>query len=142
MQDITTFISNHAMLFFAAVVVFVVLLIVEALRAKRGSFNIDPLKTTQLINHQNAIVIDIRDPEAFRKGHIIDAILMPITDIKQLGKKIEKLKLKPLIIICAAGIESQKIAAFLLKNGYNAYSLAGGMRAWLNAQMPIVKESK
>lgn len=141
MQDITTFLSNHAMLAFAACVVIIFLLMIEALRAKRGSFNINPLQTTQLINHHNAIVIDIRDEQSFQNGHIIDAMLMSISDIKQLNKKIEKLKGKALVIVCNTGVESQKIATFLLKNGYNAYSLAGGMRAWLNAEMPVIKEN-
>lgn len=142
MQDITTFISNHAILFFAACIVIIILLIVEALRAKRGGFNISPLKTTQLINHENAVVIDIRSADAFQSGHIIDALSMQASEVTKLNKKFEKLKAKPIIIVCNGGIESQKIATFLLKNGYNAYSLAGGMRSWLSAQMPIVKEAK
>src|SRR5438552_2932493 len=96
MPDLTTFITNHVPLFLIACVVIVILFIVEGLRAKRGSFNINPLQTTQLINHQNAIIIDTRDAEAYKNGHIIDAIRMPSDEIKQLNKKMEKLKGKKL----------------------------------------------
>lgn len=142
MSDFTTFVSNHVLLVFAASVVIIILFIVESIRTKRGNFNINPLQATQLMNHQNAVVIDIRDSNAYQNGHIIDALCMTAAEISELSKKIEKLKGKAIIIVCQAGVESQKIAAFLLKHGYNAYSLAGGMRAWGNAQMPIIKGSK
>jgi len=52
---------------------------------------------------------------------------------------LEKFKSKPIIVVDNSGFESQKIASFLLKQGYTAYSLNGGMRAWATAQMPIIK---
>lgn len=140
MQDITTFITNHPYMIAALGILFVLLLIIEFIRARRGSFNISSLQATQKINHDNAAVIDVRANEAYRKGHIIDAISLSGKEIQDNTKKLEKFKNKPLIIVCTAGIESQKIASMLLKRGYNAFSLSGGMRAWMDAQLPVVKE--
>jgi rhodanese-related sulfurtransferase len=140
MQDLTTFLGNHPFLSLAAATVFVLVMMVELIRARRNIFNLSPVQITQLINRENAVVIDIRPSESYHKGHIIDAHSLMPQDIRQNLKKLEKFKSRPIIIVSNASSESQKIAALLLKHGYNAYSLAGGMRAWSEAQMPLVKE--
>jgi rhodanese-related sulfurtransferase len=138
MQDISIFISHHPLLSAAVFVVFIILVCVELMRARRNVFNINPVRLTQLINRENAVVIDIRPQEVWRKGHIIDAQSMSANDILDNAKKLEKFRARPIIVVANAGHESQKIAAILLKRGYNAYSLSGGMRAWSEAQMPVV----
>ena len=140
MQEITAFISNHPVLSIIAVIVFILVVIVELMRTKQSNVRIAPAQATQFINHDNAVVIDIRPQDAYRKGHIIDAVSLSQQDMKDTPKKLEKYKIKPIILVCATGVESQKIATLLLKRGYNAYSLAGGMRAWDQADMPLVKE--
>lgn len=142
MQELTTFITHHTGLSLATIGVLVVLMLLEFMRAKRNAFNIGPAQVTQLINRHHAVVLDIRSNDAYRKGHIIDAQLIASQEIKQPSKKLEKFKNRPIIIISSANNESQKIAASLLKQGYNAYSLSGGMRAWLEAQMPLVRDEK
>jgi rhodanese-related sulfurtransferase len=140
MQEITTFISNHAVLSTAILFVFLSTILIELLKAKRNVFNISPAQITHLINRENALVIDIRQKDSYCQGHIIDAQCMNPQEVMQNTKKLEKFKARPIIIVANASSESQKIAALLLKQGYNAYSLNGGMRAWQEAQMPTVKE--
>lgn len=139
MQDLTTFIFNHLLLSYAFSGVLVLLMIVEFLRQKRNTFVIDTTRAVQLINHDNAVVIDIRVADSYAKGHIIDAVSITSSDLTTNTKKYEKYKLRPVIVVCNTGSESQKIAAFLLKQGYNAYSLSGGLRAWTGADMPLIK---
>lgn len=140
MQDLTVFINNHPLLSIATAAVLALVMIVELMRGKRRGFQLTPQQTTQMINHDNAVVIDIRPNDVYRKGHIIDAQSMTPQEVKASGKKLEKLKNKPIILVCGTGGESQKLAALLLKQGYNAYALAGGTRAWTDMQMPLVKE--
>lgn len=140
MQDLTSFIINHPLLNLAGGIVLILLIILEFIRSRRNAFNISPTQVTQLINRENAVVIDIRPQDAFRDGHVIDALSISRQDILQNPKKLEKFRARPLIIVANASSESQKIAALLLKQGYNAYSLSGGIRAWNEAQMPLVKE--
>jgi rhodanese-related sulfurtransferase len=134
MQEFILFTSQHIGLTMALGVILILLMLLEFIRAKRNTFCIDPLAMTQLINHQHAAVIDLRVEDHYNKGHIIDAVLMPHP------KKLEKYRTRPIIFVCATGLESQKRAAFLRKDGYNAYALTGGMRAWLAADMPTIKE--
>jgi rhodanese-related sulfurtransferase len=142
MQELTTFMSKHVLLVSAAFGAIILLFIVEILRTRKQSFSVSVAHAIQLINHKNAVVIDVRSPEAFKQSHIIDAVSIPVSELNTNAKKLEKYKNKPIILVCNAGVESQKTAAFLLKQGYNAHSLAGGLRAWTEADMPLVKEKK
>lgn len=140
MQDLTVFIAHHMGLTYAFAALFVALMIIEFLRAKRNNLRVDTTQAVQLINRQNAVVIDVRTKDIFRTGHIIDAIQINGSDLQTNNKKIERYRAKPIILVCENGNESQKIAALLLKQGYNAYSLSGGLRAWTEAELPLVKE--
>lgn len=139
MQELTIFIAHHPLLFGLAVFAILLLILIEIVRQKGRTFNINTLRATQLMNHQNAVVIDIRAKDTYRKGHIIDAISLPAKELAETSKKLEKYKSKPIIIVCGAGIESQKIATKLIKDGYNAHSLSGGMRVWCDENLPVVK---
>lgn len=139
MQEIVQFMQHHEMLSLALIIIFILLIIIEFVRLKRGSNQISPNQLISMINHQNAVVVDIRAPDAFASGHIVDAISLPLADIDGKHKKLEKFKSHPIVIVCTAGVESQKAAAQLEKNGFNALILAGGIRAWRTAEMPLVK---
>ena len=140
MQDLVTFISQHLLLSLAAVFIFVLIVLIEIIRVKRNVFHITPAKAIQLINRENAVVIDVRPQDAYHKGHVIDAISLSPKDVIEASKKLEKFKIRPIIIVANTGNEAQKMAASLLKRGYNAYSLIGGMRTWNEGQHPLIKE--
>ena len=140
MKDIYTFLQQHNELSIALIIVLALLFMVELLRAKLGARRVSPVEATQLINHQNAVVVDIRSQDAFYSGHILGAISLPLADLEKQYKKLEKYITQPIIIVCASGLESPRAASFLLKNGYNVLIHTGGVRAWKEADMPLVKE--
>ena len=140
MQELIQFGEKHPLLCSAILAVFALLFIVEVLRLNRVRRMISPADATQLINRQRAEVLDLRSKEQFKTGHIIDSTNVSAQELVDNPKKIEKFKQKPLVIVCPTGGESQKVAALLAKKGYNSYSIAGGIRAWVDAQMPLVKE--
>lgn len=142
MQDIINFLSSHPLLSISMVIVLILLMIIEFFRNQQKAFALTPLQATQKINHDHAIVIDLRDKESYLKSHIINSISLPLAEIKNPTQSLVKYKGKPLIFVCNSGLEAQKIAAQSLKQGYNAYSLAGGIRSWSQAEMPLIKESK
>ena len=139
MQDLSIFMAKHSLLVSSMLVLIVFIAIIEILRMRRGFNGINPVQATHKINHENATVIDIRSAEAFQAGHILAAHSIPTDPLKQ-TKKLEKLRKKPVIVVCEQGIKSQKVTSELVKAGYNAVSLTGGMKAWTDANMPIVKE--
>lgn len=139
MHDLAIFISQHLMLSYTFAIILVLLLIVETLRANRSKVRINTARAVQLINREHAVIIDTRPADAFKQGHLIEAISFASQSPEQ-KKKLERFKHKPLIVICQNGSDSQKVAATLIKEGYNAYILAGGIQAWRDAGLPIIKD--
>ncbi len=139
MQDISSFIDHHLTLVIALAIVLVVLVILEFVKLKRGATRLTPAEVTHLVNRAKGVVIDIRTPDAFATGHIVGAISLPLGDIKTKIKKIEKFKSQPIVIVCATGVDSSKAASLLKEYGFQTHILTGGIRAWRNAEMPLVK---
>ncbi len=88
----------------------------------------------------NSVVLDVRTPEEFAKGHIPGAKLIDFkaTDFTA---QIEKLdKSKRYLVHCAAGGRSAKAAEQMVKLGFpNVVNLDGGMKAWEAAGKPVEK---
>lgn len=140
MQDIFSFAKQHVSLMLAVMVVLILLIILELLRQLKSARQINNHTATRLINHQNAVVIDIRSTDAFMKGHIVNAISLPSHDLTKSTKKLEKHKSNPIILICANGLESAKTANVLKRMGFNVFILQGGLRQWQDAGLPLIKD--
>jgi len=141
MENLNVFIANHLGLVYLLAVTMIALMFIEFLRAKRNGMRVGPKEAVLLINKKNAVVIDIRAKDNYRDGHIVDAVNAPLRDWTDSSKKLDKYKNKTVIVVCGNGTDSQKAAATLTKQGYTAYALSGGMRAWSSAELPIVKDA-
>lgn len=142
MQDFLSFIQAHWLQSTAVVLVFVLLILVEYIRGKRGTKRVSPAEVTRLINRQNGVVVDIRTKEAYLNGHIVGALSLSLSELENNKfKKLEKFKSEPIVLVCATGLESPKAATILAKNGLtNTFILAGGIRSWRDADLPLVKD--
>lgn len=138
MEQLEQFAVNHWELWLALVVILVLIYINEFLMQKKRAKELSPQATVNMINNENAIIIDLRDQESFRNGHIIDAIQAPADDFNQ--QRMDKYKEKPLILVCARGLQSASLATKLKQQGFKQpMVLAGGITAWQNADLPLVK---
>ena len=81
------FVANNWHLF-AALVVISLLIGFDTLRRGGGGANqVSAVQLPQLINKENAVVVDVCEPDEFNKGHIPKAINIPVSQIKdQLGQ--------------------------------------------------------
>ena len=96
------------------------------------------VQAVQLINRQDAVVVDVREPAEFKAGHIPNARNIPHGQIGDRLKELEKFKSKPILLSCATGQRSASACNVLQKAGFaDVYSLSGGMNAWLQASMPV-----
>jgi rhodanese-related sulfurtransferase len=139
MQDIFLFLQHHWALSTVLIIVLILLMLLEIIRQNRGSTRLSPAQAVQLINHKNAVVVDIRNTDSFANGHIVEAISVSPKELEDKQKKFEKFKSQPIILACATGNESLKTYALLQSKGFDVYMLTGGMRAWKEAGMPTVK---
>ncbi|MCP0913093.1 MULTISPECIES: rhodanese-like domain-containing protein [Legionella] len=139
MGQLGQFITNHWGLWLALVVILLLIFINEAISRKKRGQELSPSAAVDMINHENAIVIDLRDKETFRAGHIINAIQASGEDFTE--QRMDKYKNKALILVCARGLQSQTLVAKLRELGFaQPMVLSGGMAAWTNAGLPVVKK--
>lgn len=83
------------------------------------------------------LVLDVRQPDEFRTGHIIGAKLIPLGE---LGRRLGELpKDKEIVCVCASGSRSSSATKMLMRAGYNAVNMKGGMTSWLYAGLSMKK---
>ncbi len=137
------FISNHGILFTGLVVVLILLAQTVFSDITRKYQLISPPEAISLINREDAVIIDTRNKGEFKSGHINDAILIPLPDIKDSAEKLKKYEGRPLLFYCKTGMQSNAACKTLSKEGFsNLYALSGGIQAWEGAKMPLVKKTK
>lgn len=83
---------------------------------------------TNYIGKRNVIIIDLRDEEEYRAGHIPTAVNIPYEDLE--NQKCNLYRNNLLIFYCDRGHISLLAARDLIKDGYNIKSLYGGIRAY------------
>lgn len=139
-SQIVEFVGNHWYLFVALAVI-LGLLTHNLLMGDRGS--VDPLKATELINHREAVVIDVRPAADFAKGHIINALNVPSNGFKNQMSALAKHKGKPIIVNCRSGGQSMAACHQLRKEGFEeVYNLKGGILAWQEANLPLTRKKR
>lgn len=88
-----------------------------------NSINADEI--TRFISDDNYIIVDVRKPSEFENGHVANAINIPLSEIQDRYKELDKNK--KYIIHCAAGYRSMMAASILKENGFeNFINVYGG----------------
>lgn len=91
----------------------------------------------KLKNGKRPLVLDVRQPDEYRSGHIAGAKLIPLG---QLSRHIKELpQNKEIVCVCASGNRSGSATRMLVGAGLNAVNMKGGMLAWRRAGLPIKK---
>jgi rhodanese-related sulfurtransferase len=131
------FVRNNLLLF---VVAFVsgAMLLWPLFRRSAGGPWVNTAEATHLINREDALVLDVRDPGEYGAGHILGAKNVPLS---RLGDaEVAKRKDRPVIVYCDGGERSSKAVAALKKQGFaRVVNLTGGLRAWQQAGLPVEK---
>ena len=91
----------------------------------------------RLKNGKRPIVIDVRQPDEYRTGHIAGAKLIPLNKLSHRMKELHQSR--EIICVCASGNRSGSATRMLVKAGFNAVNLKGGMNAWHQANLPVKK---
>ncbi len=135
------FINQNIML--VALVVVSGLSLLWPLFARPSGNSVSPGEATQLINREDAHIVDVREAGEFAGGHLPDAVNIPAGQLAERMGELDKFKGKPLIVCCASGMRSNKACGELKKQGFDRlYNLAGGVDAWVGAGYPIKKAGK
>lgn len=137
-DQLIEFIQNHPLLTGAFALVLAAWLIYEF---KRGNHGIDSGEATTLINREDAVIVDIRDANDFKAGHIAGARNIPQSRLDDRITELDKFKDKPVIVVCKHGQTSGIAVAKLTKAGFSrALKLKGGMAQWQADNLPVVRK--
>jgi rhodanese-related sulfurtransferase len=83
----------------------------------------------QRMEHGRPVLIDVRNPGEYERGHIVGARLIPLPELP------EHLAELPtngeVLVVCASGNRSHTASEFLRAHGVQAINVMGGTRAWI-----------
>ena len=116
-----------------------VMLLLPALKGA-GAGTLGTAQAVQLINREKAVVIDVCEPEEFAAGHVGGAKNIPLGQLQERLPQVAKNKAVPVILVCDKGARAVRAEAQAKKLGFEkAQALAGGMKAWRDAGLPVEK---
>jgi rhodanese-related sulfurtransferase len=134
------FLGNHLYLTLGFVGVLIALAMTELQRFTRGYKALTPAGLTQLVNRDNALLIDVSSQQDFEKGHVPGARHVAMSQFDPESKDLAKAKELPVAVSCRNGQVSAQAAQRLVKAGFaKVYWLEGGIAAWSEAQLPLAR---
>ncbi len=136
MQRFLEFLISHWMLSGLWLVLLFALL---AYMKKKGGKTVSAHEGTRLINREDAVVLDIREKKVFDKGHVVNAINIPLAKLDERITELDKYKEKPLIIVCQMGQQSSDAVKKLEARAFSqVYKMTGGLSEWQAQGLPLV----
>ncbi|WP_411833583.1 rhodanese-like domain-containing protein [Pseudoxanthomonas mexicana] len=139
-EELLAFAGRHPMLSLALAGLTVAIIATEIARLTRGYKALRPAELTGLINRENALVIDLSAIADFEKGHIAGSRNLTLSQFDPQGKLLAGARAQPVVLVCRNGQASAGAAKRLKKAGFEkVYWLDGGVAAWQQADLPLVK---
>lgn len=137
MEQYIEFIGKNPMLFIILAVIVGMIIWTEARRFTHGFKDLTPLQVVQMMNHDNALLLDVREDAELNQGRIAGAKHIPLSVLKQRVEELRKYHEKPIITFCRSGNRSMQASSMLKKNQFeNVFHMKGGLLAWESAQLP------
>ena len=141
MDQFITFASHNTILVVAIILVSLMLIHSLVGEKLRGYSSVSPSESTQMINRDDALILDVRESNEYSQGHIINSLHIPLSGLKTRMKDLEKHKAKKVIVACRSGHRSSQACANLKKEGFEqVFNLRGGVMAWESANLPLIKK--
>ncbi len=118
-------------------------LLVLTFRRPGDRNSLSTTQATQLINREDALVIDVREPDEYVGGHLPESRNIPAGQISERIGELDGSKDKPLIVVCQTGSRSTGVCKQLIAQGFaRARNLEGGIAGWRAAGLPLKKGAK
>lgn len=140
LQRLPEFIQHNIILVAIFVVLLVMLIGGEVSRLTRKYKAVSPAQLTQLINRDNALVVDVSALADYQAGHILGARHVAMSQFDPEHKELAKVKDLPVAVVCKTGQTAAGACERLAKAGFSkVYWLDGGMQAWTGADLPVTR---
>lgn len=139
-DELFAFAGRHALLSAGLLGLTVALLYTEVARLLRPYKPLRPAELTALVNREDARVFDLSATADFEKGHIAGSRNVQASAFGPEHRQVAAERERPLVVVCRTGAASAQAAARLSKAGFSkVYWLDGGIAAWQQADLPLVK---
>ena len=139
-EELLAFAGRNPMLSLALAGLTIAIVVTEIARLFRGYKALKPAELTRLMNGENAIVVDLSASADFEKGHIAGSRNVQSSQFGPEHKLVANAKQSPVVLVCRSGNASASAAKQLKKAGFEkVYWLEGGIPAWQQAELPLVK---
>ncbi|UVK77407.1 MAG: putative sulfurtransferase YibN [Sodalis sp. Fle] len=140
MQEIMQFINNHSILILVWLVLLAIIIFISIQNQFFSIGEVSRGEAILLINKEDAVIVDLRSRDDYRKGHIANSVNMLPTDIKN-GNLDALDKAKPVIVVFTSGTISRESAKKLNKAGFErVYVLKEGIFGWSEENLPLVQD--
>ena len=134
------FAANNWYLILGIVMVLAMLVYAPLTQLRHGVRHVTSAEAIRLLNQEKGLLMDVREPDEYRTGHVPNAMNVPLSGLAGSFKQIEKYKSLPLIICCRTSQRSARAAVTLRKQGFaHVQVLAGGMVGWQRENLPVAK---
>jgi rhodanese-related sulfurtransferase len=95
------------------------------------------LTATQAFEQRDDVqLLDVREPFEWAAGHIDGAVHVPMHSLRD-GQD-ELAADRTIVCVCRSGVRSATVAQALVRAGYDAVNMLGGMHAWAAAGLPFI----
>lgn len=134
------FVKHNALLIGLAIGSGVALLWPMLNRGASGVTNLSAAEAVLMLNRGKPLILDVRDATEFATGHIQGAKNIPLAELANRLKEIEKFKDKPVLVHCQRGMRAKSAIKILKAQQFSQLNnLQGGLDAWVEAKLPLVK---
>lgn len=141
MNHLPEYISHNAYLVIATVLAAIVAIVFE-LRSRSLAAAAVSANVTIALQNKGALILDVRTPEEFATGHIIDAKNIQIDKLSEQADSLKKWREKPVVVCCESGARSAQAAKMLKSLGFSqAMNLQGGLASWRSDNLPLSKKA-
>jgi rhodanese-related sulfurtransferase len=139
MDRLIDYSTNHPFLAGGLLLMTLLVLAFELRQRGAAAAAIAPFEAIRMMN-TGAVLVDLRSTNQFKDGHIEGARNVPGDQIAADPKALERLAGKTLVLYCDSGTTTAAAQRTLERAGAkNVFSLRGGLAAWKQENLPVVK---
>lgn len=109
---------------------FAILLVLSACGSKSDTdYTTVDIDEVQQLQNDGLIILDVREIDEFEEGHIMGAISLPLSKLKE-GNRDGLDKDQSYVVICRSGSRSKEASTILTKDSFDVINVSEGMSSW------------
>jgi rhodanese-related sulfurtransferase len=97
-------------------------------------------EAADLINNEQPIILDVRTPGEYQRGHLHNSVLIPLQELQGRTAELGVDKDREILIYCASGNRSTVASKILVDKGFqHIVNLRGGIYDWSKNNYPVTR---